>query len=120
MTPTEVIPGHIIETVDATIGVLHDAVTPVLIVITMAHHIKDHPPIGVLQLIPKIAADPDHVLHIKQVRKLCINLHPILGRTPARAQDRRYPCVMIDDPQTDFYNTDDNSSDSKDDEGHLN
>ena len=78
-TPTEDIPGHIIETVDATIGVLHDAINPVLIVFAITHHIKDHPHIGVLQPIQKIAADPDHVLHIKQIRKLCINFHPILA-----------------------------------------
>ena len=78
MTPTEAIQGNIIETVDATIAVLHDAIIPVLIVISMTHHIEDHPHIGVLQLIQKIAADPDHILHVKQVRKLDINLHPIL------------------------------------------
>ena len=40
MTPTEVIPGHIIETVDATIGVLHNAFIPVLIFIAVTHHTK--------------------------------------------------------------------------------
>ena len=65
-----------IETVDATIGVLHDAITPVLIVFAVTHHMEDHPHIGVIQ---NITADPDHVLHIKQVRKLHINLHPILA-----------------------------------------
>ena len=40
MTSTEVIPGHIIVTVDATIGVLHDAIIPVLIIIAMTHHIE--------------------------------------------------------------------------------
>ena len=79
MTATEAIPGHIIETVDATIGVLHDAITPVLIAFTVTHHIKDHPHIGVLQLTQKIAADPKHALQINQVRKLCIKLHPILA-----------------------------------------
>ena len=79
-TPTEAIPGHKIETVDATIGVLHDAITPVLIIFAMTHLIEDHPHIGVLQLILKIAADPNHALHINQVRKLGINLHPILTK----------------------------------------
>ena len=79
MTPTEAIPGHIIKTGDATIGVLHDAITPVLIIFAVIPHIKDHPHIGVLQLIQKIAVDPDHTLHINQVRKLCINSHPILA-----------------------------------------
>ena len=79
MTPTEAIPGHIIETVDATIGVFHDAITPVLIIFAVKHHIEDHPHIGVLQLIQKMAADPDHILHINPVRKLHINLLPILA-----------------------------------------
>ena len=77
MTPTEAIPDHIIETVDATIGVLHDTISPVFIIFAMTHHIKDHPDIEVLQLIQKIAAALSHVLHINQVRKLHINLHPI-------------------------------------------
>ena len=76
---TEAIPGHIIETEDTTIGVLHNAVTPVLIIIAMTHHIEDHPHIGVLQLIQKIATDPDHAQHINQVRKLHIKLHPVLA-----------------------------------------
>ena len=99
MTPTEAIPGHIIETVHATIGVLCNVVTPVLIIFTVTHHIKDHPHIGVLQLIQKITADPSHILHIKQVRKLHINLHPILAEL---LQDLKMgdTQVMIDDPQT--------------------
>ena len=76
MTPTEAIPGHTIETVDATIGVLHDAM---LTVIAVIHHTKGHPHIGVLQLIQRITADPSYILHVKQVRKLCISLHPILA-----------------------------------------
>ena len=78
-TPTDAIPGHITETVDATIGTLCDAVTPVLIIFTVTHYINDHPHTGVLQLIQKITGDPDHTLHINQVRKLCISLHPILA-----------------------------------------
>ena len=68
-TLLEAIPGHIIERVDATIGVLHNAITPVAIIIAVTHHMEDHPHIGVLQFIQKITADPDHILHIKQVRK---------------------------------------------------
>ena len=64
MTPTEAIPGHIIEKVDATIGVPHNAVAPLLIITVMTHHIEDHPHVGILQLIQKITADPNHALHI--------------------------------------------------------
>ena len=64
MTPTEAVPGHITGRVDATIGVLCNAITPVLIIITMTHHTKDHPQIGVLQPIQKITTDPNHVCNI--------------------------------------------------------
>ena len=50
MVPTESFPGHITETVDATIGVLCNAITPAHIVFAMTPHIKDHPNIGVHQL----------------------------------------------------------------------
>ena len=43
---------------------------------------------------------------------------------PSRPQDKlhhkRNQRVMIDDPQTDYYSSDDNSIDSKDDWDHLN
>ena len=54
MTPTEAILGHIIETVDATIEVLCNTITPVLIITTVTHHIEDHPHIGGLPLIQKL------------------------------------------------------------------
>ena len=68
MISTEAIPGHIIETVDAIIGVPCDAITQVLIVFPLTHHIEDHPHIRVLQLTQEMAADPDNILHINQVR----------------------------------------------------
>ena len=43
-----------------------------------------------------------------------------LSRTPIKPQDRRHPRVMVDDPQTGYYSTDDTSSDSDNGEGHLN
>ena len=76
ITHTEVVSNLI---TDATIGALHDAITPALIVITVAHHTKDHPHAEVPQLIPEIVADPDHILHINQVRKPCLSLHPALA-----------------------------------------
>ena len=70
MTPT-----YAVGTVNATIRVLPNAVTPVLVIFAVTHHITDHPHIGVLQHIQEITADPDHVLHINQVRKFSINFH---------------------------------------------
>ena len=72
----EIIPDYI---TDATTGALHDTVTPVLIVIAVTHHTRDHSHVEVPQLIPKIAADPDHIHHINQVRTPCLNPHPVLA-----------------------------------------
>ena len=41
----------------------------------MTHHITDHPHIGVCWLTWEITADPEHNLHIDQVRKHNIKLH---------------------------------------------
>ena len=77
MTPTEAVPGDIIEIMDTTIEALHTAAT-VLITFAITQHLEDHPHVEVPQLIPEIVADPDHILHINQVRQLCINLDPVL------------------------------------------
>ena len=50
MIPKEAIPGHIIETVDVSIGVLHNALTPVLTVPAMTPHITEHLHTGAHQL----------------------------------------------------------------------
>ena len=42
------------------------------------------------------------------------------GRTAMKPQERKHHRVTIDDPQIDNYSSDDTSSDSKDDESHLN
>ena len=42
------------------------------------------------------------------------------GRKAVKPQDRKHHRVMIDDPQTDYCSSNDTSSGSKDDEGHLN
>ena len=75
--PTEAVPGHIIETADITIGVLHDAFTPVHIIPTMTPHITDCLHTGVYQLTLETTADHNAVQHTNQVRKPCIILHPI-------------------------------------------
>ena len=42
------------------------------------------------------------------------------GRTAVKPQDRKHHGVMIDDPRTDYYSSDDTSSDSRDHVDHLN
>ena len=45
----------------------------------MTHHTGDLPHVEVHQLIPEIAADPEHVPHINQVRTPHLNPHPVLA-----------------------------------------
>ena len=42
------------------------------------------------------------------------------SRNQDKLHDERNQRVMIDDPQTDFYSSNDNSSDSEDDLDHIN
>ena len=74
MIPTEDVPGHIIETTDITTGVLHDTLTPVLIIPAVRPHIADHLHTGAHQLTLGTRADDDLVQHTNQVRKPCIDL----------------------------------------------
>ena len=67
MIPTGAVPGHIIETVDTTIGVLHDALTPVLIIPAMTLHIADYLHTGAHHLTLRTRADHDPVQQTNQV-----------------------------------------------------
>ena len=77
MIPTEAVPGHIIEIIDIIIGVLHDALTPVLIIPAMTPHLADCLHTGAHQLTLRTAAGHNPIQHTNQVRKPCTNLHPI-------------------------------------------
>ena len=77
-TPTEAVPGHITDIMDATIEALH-VTTTALITYAVTHAIEDHPCTEVAWLTPETAADPDHILHINPVRKLCLYHHPVLS-----------------------------------------
>ena len=81
--PTDAIPSHIIETTDITIEVLHDALTPILIIPTMTPHTADHLHTGAHQLTLGITADHTPVQHTNQVRQPCINLHPVRAEIQA-------------------------------------
>ena len=73
MIHTDAIPGHIVETVDITMGVLHDALIPVLIIPTLTPHTADQSHTGAHQLILRTTADHIPIQHTNQVRKPCIN-----------------------------------------------
>ena len=67
MIHTDAIPGHVVE---VTIGVLHDALTPVLIIPAVTSHIADHPHTGPHQITLGIIADHIPVQHTNHVSKL--------------------------------------------------
>ena len=73
------VPDYIIETIDITTGVLHDALTPVNIIPTMTPHIADCHHTGAHQLILSIRADHILIQCTNQVSKLCINLQCVLA-----------------------------------------
>ena len=77
MIHTEDVPGHITETTEITTGVLHDTLTPVIIIPTMTPHIADHLHTGAHQLTLWIRADHVPLQHTNQVSKLCIILQCI-------------------------------------------
>ena len=77
MISTKAIPGHIIETIDIIIEVCNDTITPVLIIPAVTPYITDRLPTGAHQLTLRTTADHDPIQHTNQVRKPCINLHPI-------------------------------------------
>ena len=66
MIHTEDVPGHIIETLDTTTGVLDDAPTPVIIIPTVTPHITDHLHTGAHQLTLGIRADHIPIQHTNQ------------------------------------------------------
>ena len=100
---------------DITTEALQDTITPTLITTAMTHHTGDLPHRKVYQPIPEIAAGLDHTHHINQVRTLHLNPHPVPAGQHAKPQDKKQRRVTIDDPQSDYYSSDDTSSDSKDD-----
>ena len=81
MTPTETIRGHVTGTVDAIIGVLPGAHTPLPIHTALAKtpHIKDHPCTEAFQLTLDTTADHDLDQHINQPGRICTKIHHDLG-----------------------------------------
>ena len=109
---TGVIPDHI---TDITNEALQDTISPALIAIAVTHHTGDHLHIEVYQPIPEITAGPDHAHHINQVRTPHLNPHPVPTEQQQKPQDKKQRRVMIDNPESDYYSSDDTSSDSEDD-----
>ena len=109
-THTEVTPDLI---TDALTEAHHIIDTQVLIVINVTHHTEGHHHIEAPPPIPEITADLDHVLHTDPVEWHLLNLHPVqtIQHQNIKIGNIR---VTIDDPQSDYYSSDDASSDSDD------
>ena len=120
MVPTDYIPGHIIETIDTIIGALHDS--PHFSTYCSCHDTLHYRSSSYWS---SSASSQDHSKSCSHsaYKPSKTTLHKSLShpsRTPSNSQDKRNPRVMIDDPQMDFYSSDDNSNDSDDDQDHLN
>ena len=109
---TEVTPDLI---TDALTEAHHVIDTQVLIIIDGTHHTEGHHHIEVPPLTPETAADLDHIHHTNPVEQHLLNLHPGLTKTTSKCQDRKHKRVIIDDLQSDYYSSDNTSSDSNDD-----
>ena len=122
MIHTEAIQGHNSGINTATTVAAHDTHTPptevTAINLAMTYHINhitDHPHKEVPQLTtPEITVDHAHN-------------HPttLQGRThtdqvPISADHEKDPGVKIKDPHTDYYSSDEHSSDSEEESNHLN
>ena len=104
----ELIPDHI---TDATIGAPYDTITPVLIAITVTHHTGDHPHIEVYQLISRDHSRSRSCTSYKPSKNNSFKPSSSSSRTTVKPQDKKHRRVMIDDPQSDYYSSDDTSSD---------
>ena len=78
--------------------------------LTEGHHHIEAPP-----CIPEITADLDHILHTDPVEWHLLHPSSSSNNTTSKHQDRKYKRVTIDDLQSDYYSSDDASSDSDDD-----
>ena len=82
----------------------------------MKHHTGDHLCIEVPQLISRDCSKSRPCIHpTKQVRTPHLSSHPPLVGPTVKPQDKKHRRVTIDDPQLDYYSSDDTSSDSEDD-----
>ena len=102
--------------------VVHTDSIPILLHTTLAATpcIKDPPLIEAYQPIHEITANHALSQPIGQLRKPHIRICPIPEDPMENTYNKKNPRVTIDDPQMDFYSSEDNSSDSEEDSDHLN
>ena len=107
MTPTGVIPDHFI---DLHVVAPHATEAQVHTSTAMAHHIAG---LHLTEIFPKTTIDLNiakpHKQHYKPAQGSSSSTHT----TPWKHKDRRHKQVTIDDPPSEYYSSDDQDSDSK-------
>ena len=66
------------------------------------------------EVLPGITVDPDHICHTNKTAKHHPNCLTALNRQPEKT-DRKYKQVTIDDPPSEYYSSDEQSSESDED-----
>ena len=114
MTPTEAILGHTTGMTDTITGVVHDTHTQTLIhiILTTTLHITDHLFSEALQFTTETTSDHAPNQPINPPRKPHTNLCHIPEDHKIKHISKDIQELIIDDPQMDFYSSDDHSSDS--------
>ena len=67
------------------------------------------------EVFPGIAVDPDLTHHTNMTTKHHQNHLTALTRQPGKNKDKKYKQVTIDDPPSEYYSSDDQSSKSNED-----
>ena len=67
------------------------------------------------EVFPGIAVDPDLALHTNMTTKHHQNCLTAPTGQPGKTKDKKYKQVTIDDPPSDYYSSDDQSSKSDED-----
>ena len=118
MIPTEAIPGDIAGATDNITGIFHDVHTQVHIHtnLTVTLHVQGHLHTAAHQLLHKITAVHALDQPTGKLGKPHIRIYHIPEDPMVMGNSR----VTINDPQTDVYSSDDNSSGSEEDADHLN
>ena len=105
-------PGHI---TDIPTETRHAADTQTLVITNGTHHIGGLPRIEALQFILETAVGPDLVLHTKLAEQHLLNLHTALTRQHGNARIRNIERSPLMTPPSDYYSSDEPSSDSEED-----
>ena len=121
MTP-DTVPGHITGTVATITEVLPSAHTPmpIHVALTKTPHIGDHLCTGSSSAYSRDCSRSQFQSAYKPARKTLHQHSSQSRKSHCNTYTKQNSRVTINDPQLDFYSSDDQSSDSEEDSDHLN